>query len=342
MIQLEHRVNALVKAGQKFSDNKDLRVQSAKRKAEYENPWFTQENIERAISGVTDKFTNKEQLDSWLVKYSFPETSKPKILGLVLAGNIPMVGIHDIICGFLAGHNMHLKYSDKDKILIPLFIEFLIEAEAECAGQFEERERLNEADLVIATGSDNSSRYFDYYFGKIPNIIRKNRTSIAVLKEGTSREELTELGKDIFYYFGMGCRNVSKLYLPKGYPIELILEVYEEWKALALHNKYKNNFDYNYAIFLLNQTKFFANDCLIALEEPSIYSRISCIHFSYYDNLAEVQKELLGLSEKIQCIVSNCNFKDISVLPFGKSQSPELEDYADGVDTMKFLLEHHV
>ncbi len=342
MIQLEKRVVALVAAGKRFSNKESPEVQAAKRKAELENPWFTQESIERAIHGITSEFANQAKLESWLSKYNLKETPDAKKLGLVLAGNIPMVGMHDLICGFLAGHNMHIKFSDKDKVLTPLFIKYLTEELPECSLQFEERERLNEVDMVIATGSNNSSRYFDYYFGKIPNIIRKNRTSIGVLKEDTSREELKELGKDIFYYFGMGCRNVSKIYLPKGYPIELIMEVFEEWKPLVLHNKYKNNFDYNYAIYLLNKTKFYTNGSLITIEDPSIYSRISCLHFSYYEDLEELEKELKGLQDELQCVVSNCELKDIDVLPFGKSQVPGLADYADGVDTMKFLIEQQV
>lgn len=342
MIQLEQRIAALVAAGKRISDKENPTVQGAKRKAELENPWFTQEEIDRAIKGITSEFANQQKLESWLANYEFQGVPKAKTLGLVLAGNIPMVGIHDLICGYLAGHNMHLKYSDKDKVLIPLFVQFLIDELPETASQFEERERLNEVELVIATGSNNSSRYFDYYFGKIPNIIRKNRTSIGILNEHTSKEELKELGKDVFYYFGMGCRNVSKIYLPKGYPIELIMEVFEEWKPLVLHNKYKNNFDYNYAIYLLNKTKFYTNGSLITVEDPSIYSRISCLHFSYYESQDDLESEILEIQDELQCIVSNCQLNKMDVLPFGKSQFPRLEDYADGVDTMKFLLDQQV
>ncbi len=199
---------------------------------------------------------------------------------------------------------------------------------------------MNEVDLVIATGSNNTSRYFDYYFSKLPNIIRKNRVSVAVLHSETSMEELKMLGEDVFSYFGLGCRNISKLYLPEGFKVEKIMEAFEDWKEWVLHNKYKNNFDYNYAIYLLNKAKFLTNGSLITLENESLHSRIACLHYSFYNEKPALVEELTSLKDELQCIVSNVPLPSILTQDLGSTQAPELWDYADGIDTLDFLIKN--
>jgi len=339
MLSLRERIDILVNAGEKLNaamDSSDYA--SVFSMAQSSNQWFTQANIKKSIEAITLCYTDRAKIEKWLSAYKLPENTKPKILGLLLAGNIPFVGIHDIISGFIAGHKMHLKFSDKDSYLMPFFVKLITEQNPNAEMYFSEVERMYDIDMVIATGSNNTARYFDYYFGKMPNIIRKNRVSVAVLKEDTSIDQLKMLGEDVFSYFGLGCRNISKMYLPTGYKIEKIMEAFEDWKEWVLHNKYKNNFDYNYAIYLLNKVKFFTNGSLITLENESIYSRISCLHFSYYDGIEQIQTELTSLQDELQCIVSNVEFPKLQTVEFGATQAPELWDYADGVDTMEFLI----
>jgi len=341
MLSLKKRIELVVEAGARLqhheTDEEIIRTISL---AGSENHWFTPDNIKKSIKSINEKYTNLAKIEKWIDMYELPENTEPKILGLLLAGNIPFVGIHDVIAGFIAGHYLKLKYSDKDTYLMKLFVKFIVEQDEKAQAYFEEVERMNNIELVIATGSNNTARYFDYYFGKMPNIIRKNRVSIGVLGPDTSMEELKLLGEDVFSYFGLGCRNISKLYLPKGYQIEKIMEAFEDWKEWVLHNKYKNNFDYNYAIYLLNKVKFFTNGSLITIEDDSLYSRISCLHFSYYDNVETLNQELQGLASQLQCVVSNVELEGIKTFGFGETQAPELWDYADGVDTMKFLVSH--
>ena len=339
MLALKERIDILVKAGDKLKTAMDEPDYAAIfSSAESSNHWFTQSNIKKSIAAITSCYTDRAKIEKWIGAYKLPENSKPKILGLLLAGNIPFVGIHDIISGFITGHKMYLKYSDKDSYLMPFFVKLITEQDSNAEMYFTEVERMNDIDMVIATGSNNTSRYFDYYFGKMPNIIRKNRVSVAVLKQDTSMEELKMLGEDVFSYFGLGCRNISKIYLPRGYKIEKIMEAFEDWKEWVLHNKYKNNFDYNYAIYLLNKVKFYTNGSLITLEDESIFSRISCLHFSYYNDIENIQSELIELRDQLQCIVSNVELPKLDTVSYGSTQTPELWDYADGVDTMDFLI----
>ena len=341
MLSLKQRIDLIIEAGESlknFEGNEE--IMTAMSMAGSENSWFTEDNIKKSISSICNNYTDRSKLEQWLGNYQVPENKEPKILGLLLAGNIPFVGIHDVIAGFITGHLLKIKYSDKDTYLMKLFVKLIIDQNPEAQVYFEEVERMNGIDMVIATGSNNTARYFDYYFGKMPNIIRKNRVSVGVLGPDTSMTELKLLGEDVFSYFGLGCRNISKLYLPKGYKVEMIMEAFEDWKSWVLHNKYKNNFDYNYAIYLLNKVKFLTNGSLITLEDDSLYSRISCLHFSYYESIDELKEQLKEIEDQVQCIVSNMTLDGIKTYGLGESQSPELWDYADGVDTMKFLVSH--
>lgn len=341
MLNLKERIDIIIAVGEQlrnYESNDDIK--RAMSMAGSENQWFTEANIKKSINSITDKYTHPAKLNEWVKRYNLPENEEPKLLGLLLAGNIPFVGIHDVITGFIAGHYLKLKFSDKDTYLMKMLVKLIVNQNPKAEAYFEEVERMNDIDMVIATGSNNTARYFDYYFGKMPNIIRKNRVSVGVLGMDTTTEELKLLGEDVFSYFGLGCRNISKIYLPKGYKIEQIMEAFEDWKEWVLHNKYKNNFDYNYAIYLLNKVKFFTNGSLITLENESLYSRISCLHFSYYEDIEELSKELKGVKDQLQCVVSNVDIQGMNTYGFGETQSPELWDYADGVDTMKFLASH--
>lgn len=340
-MNLEERLQVLIQTGKLLAKKEpNAIVELAILKAQQENQWFTDENTRLALQAIIDNFMNAEKLKEWTSKYDIKESlTTPKKIGLVLAGNIPFVGIHDVMTCFVAGHQSNIKYSDKDSYLIPMIIKLLVQEDERAAHYFVEQERMNEVDAIIATGSNNSSRYFEHYFSQKPHIIRKNRSSIAVIDDDTSMDDLKDLAEDVYRYFGLGCRNVSKIYLPKSYKIEKVMEAFEGWKEIVLHNKYKNNFDYNYAIYLLNKVKFFTNGCIIAMESEEITSRISVLHFEYYSSKEELLNSLHSSIDKIQCIVSKHALGSFNTIPFGKAQSPELWDYSDGVDTLQFLIE---
>ena len=304
------------------------------------NPWFTKENTRAALDSVIHMFLNKEALEKWVSNYRIPEKQTRKKVGLVLAGNIPMVGFHDLLCVFMANQQALIKYSDKDNILIPWVLENLAAINPETKSFFTPVDKITDYQAVIATGSNNTARYFSYYFRHVPHIIRKNRNAVSILTGNETREELQGLAKDIFLFFGLGCRNVSKIIVPNGYDFSHFFSVLDGWKHLAFHNKYKNNLDYNHALFLLNKQPFLAHEVLLLLQSADITSRVACLHYEYYTDPVEVKQRLAGQEDEIQCIVSHEESLNYRV-PFGQAQNPTLETYADNVDTLSFLINLH-
>lgn len=303
--------------------------------AKSENNWFTDGSISMALDGIVHML-EAEKLNKWLVDYRLSENSNKTLVGLVLAGNIPMVGFHDLLCVLLAGHKAKLKLSSQDSVLMKFICESLINIDEGWENFIEYADRLNDIDAVIATGSDNSARYFEHYFGKYPNIIRKNRTSVAVLNGHESSEELTKLGVDVFSYFGLGCRNVSKVWLPANYDIKTLTNAWEVYKEIADHSKYANNYDYNKAILLMEKIPFEDTGYVLMTESEDLVSPTSVIYFQHYEDEESLSELLKKQQEKIQVVIGNIG---ISITPFGKAQFPELWDYADNIDTMKFLTE---
>ncbi|MFZ1702991.1 MAG: acyl-CoA reductase [Saprospiraceae bacterium] len=309
-------------------------------KAYSQNPWFTPENIQLSFQSIITQFLQREKLTKWVQSYPISNQQHVHKIGMVLAGNIPMVGFHDILCTFITNNVSVIKYSSKDDILIPFIIELLNNLDAKTKPYFERVERLSGMDAIIATGSNNSAQHFSYYFKNYPYIIRKNRNGIAILDGNESVKELTLLGNDIFHYFGLGCRSISKLYLPAEYNIPSLLSTFDPWSELTFHHKYKNNLDYNHALFLLNKQEFLHHDALLLLESHNIASRIGCVHYEYYENQASLEEKLSLVNEEIQCIVSNTqNYTKFPLTPFGQTQFPAVDTYADGVDTLSFLLQ---
>jgi len=247
-----------------------------------------------------------------------------------MAGNIPLVGFHDLLCTFITGHYAVIKPSSKDEVLITFLIKKMKEWKEDAAPYFTIADRLKDCDAYIATGSNNSSGYFEYYFSKYPHIIRRNRTSVAILTGEESDDELEALADDVYLYFGLGCRNVTKIYVPKDYNFERLLTIFKKYNYLSNHNKYKNNYDYNLAIHLLNNTYYMSNESLLLIEETSPFSRISQLHYEYYDDIESVKNSLAN-DNSIQCVVGG---KEIF---FGKAQQPGICNFADGVDTIGFL-----
>jgi hypothetical protein len=301
------------------------------------NPWFTPENVRRALTSVSEELT-EENLRTWTSSYpGLKEYTEPLKVGVIMAGNIPLVGFHDFISVLISGHSIIAKTSSKDNELI-VYISNLL---CSINGGFRDRIKFTEGTLtnfnaVIATGSDNSSRYFDYYFGKYPNIIRKNRNSIAIIEGDETTDELENMGVDIFSYFGLGCRNVSKLYIPKGYDITLILNRWNNFADVISNSKYANNLDFNKAVFLVNKEVFYDAGFFLLKEEKKISSPVSVLYYEQYESKDAVKQQTEFLKDRIQCIVSKHH------VPFGKAQSPHLWDYADGIDTIEFLLKKNL
>ncbi|MGZ5192428.1 MAG: acyl-CoA reductase [Kaistella sp.] len=314
-----------------FSEN-DGELAVLLRKSEIENPWFTLENQKFALNQWADLLT-LENINNWLSQYKTPLTRKR--VGLILAGNIPMVGFHDVISVVLSNHIPMIKLSSKDKRLLP----FLLEKWNEFSGghvPFEIVERLEDFDAVIATGSNNTARYLEYYFKDRLSIIRKNRTSVAVLKGDETEAELQLLAEDIFRYYGLGCRNVTRLFIPDNFLIDRIFENFLNFKEVINHNKYANNYEYNRAIYLLNQERFWDNNFVMLKEDDALFSPLSVINFSRYSSLDEVREYLNENQENIQAVVAKpeLGFEGIGL---GEAQNPGLDTYADHVDTMRFL-----
>jgi len=301
------------------------------------NAWFTPESVLQAVTSI-GKMLNRRQLSTWLDKYSIEENKQAKRVGLILAGNIPLVGFHDVLCVLASGNHALIKASSQDTRLIKYVLEMLTAIDDSFAYQFSFIDRLEKFDAVIATGSNNTSRYFDYYFGKVPNIIRKNRNSLALLTGRETGGQLNALGHDIFDYFGLGCRNVSKLMVPEGYNFNFFFESIEPYQPIINHHKYNNNYDYNKSIYLVNSDKHFDNGFLLLKEDERLASPLAVLYYGYYKDIPSAQASLEAESDKIQCIVSAAHLDaKTQIVDFGMSQQPALWDYADGVDTMEFL-----
>lgn len=301
----------------------------------FHNSWFTAENVFRAVEAMGNML-NEKDLDQWL-KAEVPTIGRKKV-GLVLAGNIPMVGFHDVLCVLASGHDAMIKSSTQDSRLIPWLLQQLCAIAPAFENRYQFVERLTGFDAVIATGSNNSSRYFDYYFAGIPHIIRKNRNSIAVLTGKENADELQLLGHDIFDYFGLGCRNVSKLFVPEDYQFTAFFEGIESFQPILHHHKYNNNYDYNKSIYLVNLAKHLDNGFLLLKEDEKMTSPLAVVFYETYKDLMAVEQKLSGEQETIQCVVSAEKLNGLrQVVGFGESQHPRLWDYADNVNTLDFL-----
>jgi hypothetical protein len=336
-MQLEERIQALIELGHRLNKADEYR-EAVIHRTHFNNQWFTKENQRQAINAIAEEFLAEKKLRNWLRNYSIPRQTNAQSVALILAGNIPLVGFHDVLCVFVSGHQAQIKLSDKDRFLLPYILRELKQIDPRTETYFSIVERLQDFTTVIATGSNNSSRYFESYFSTYAHIIRRNRNAVAVLSGSETREQLSAFGEDIFQYYGLGCRNVSKIYVPKDYDFTPLLEALHEHKEIVLNDKYKNNFDYNYAILVLNKVKYMANGCIILKEHSAIASHIAGLHYEYYEDHNLVEKEISNRLEEIQLVVAQPGLLSIPTFSFGAAQRPGLGDYADGVDTLAFLL----
>jgi hypothetical protein len=300
------------------------------------NGWFNKSNVLKAFESWSDALTT-ENLQKWTSKYNFDQIKDNKTVAIIMAGNIPLVGFHDFLSVLISGHSVIAKQSSNDKHLLPLVAKFLeyYNPYFKTKIQFTDN-NLSNFDAVIATGSNNTVRYFEYYFGKYPTIIRNNRNSVAILTGDETQEELEALGEDIFQYFGLGCRSVSKIFVPKNYNFEPLFNALYKFKDIINYKKYENNYDYNKAVYLMSLYKLQENGFIMLKEDTSYSSPIATLFYEYYDSYKNLTNQLHIDKEKIQCIVGSKNDSDF--VKFGQTQHPKLWDYADGIDTISFLL----
>ncbi|WP_128543496.1 acyl-CoA reductase [Larkinella soli] len=334
---LSDRLNTFIQLGNFLkSPENAAELQEIEERAYLKNPWFTPANSAHSLAAIASEFLNEEKLSAWIKSYN-PEPKAPKNVGVVLAGNIPAIGFHDVLSVLISGHRLMAKPSSQDFVLIQYLIQKIVEINPAFTEAIQFSERLNQAEAYIATGSDNTARYFEYYFSKKPNIIRRNRTSVGVLTGRETDADLLALGHDILDYYGLGCRNVSTVFVPEGYDFIPLLRLLEpQGIAFTSHHKYNNNYDYNKSIYLVNGVPHFDNGFLLITENQGLVSPISVLYFQHYADAGSLAARLTELEPKIQCIASADAHYPGSVA-FGHTQRPGLADYADRVDTMAFL-----
>lgn len=333
MLNQKAIIDAFVALGKKLNPE-DEKLQFAVTKTYVENNWLTKENYWLAIQHWKKELTTTT-LESFVAPYTYAST--PQKVGVIMAGNIPLVGFHDLLCTLLSGHIAVIKPSSDDKYVMLLFAEWLSALEPRLKERIYVVERLNQIDAVIATGSNNSFRYFEHYFKGIPSLLRKNRKSMAVLDGTETSEDLALLADDIFQYFGLGCRNVSFIYLPKKLDITTVLDACMKYRELANHNKFANNYTYHRALLLMNTEQHLDTGFALPKEQESLHAPLACLHYAYYENDEQVESFIEKNESDIQCIVGN--YSKIDTIPFGKAQKPDLQDFADGEDTLRFLSE---
>ena len=305
--------------------------QDAKALAFQKNGWFVESFIDKAVEEIIHNYLDRGKLSAWAAHYHIDDNIKPVTVGIVMAGNIPLVGFHDFLCCFIAGHKQAIKLSSKDDVLLKHMITHLATLNPEIYEVVEFRDMLKGCDAYIATGSNNTSRYFEQYFGKYPNLIRRNRTSVAVLDGSETEAELDKLVDDIHLYFGLGCRNVTKLLLPLGYDFIPLINASKRYDWFQDHHKFKNNYDYQLSILLLNGMYYMTGGSVLYLENDALFSPISQVNYAYYEPATDPY-EAISNNEDVQVAVGHQG------LAFGEAQHPTLFQYADGVDTMQFLL----
>ena len=332
-LRKEQLISAFKQLG-KYMNQPDNAFKAVIYSASNANAWFTEDEVNKSVKALA-QMLNETNLEQWFKGIEI--ATEPKNIGLILAGNIPLVGFHDVMCVLATGNIAQIKLSSSDNKLLPFLLNQLCAILPALKNHIIYTEQLKNFDVVIATGSNNTSRYFEYYIGKVPNIIRKNRNSVAILTGKESNKEIAQLGHDILDYFGMGCRSISKIFIPKNYDIKQFFEPLEQFNDIINHFKYNNNYDYNKSIYLVNQQPHYDNGFLLLKEDEGLSSPLAVLYYETYNSVNEVIEKLKQQQDQIQCIVGNIPSKELQILDFGQSQHPKLWDYADNVDTAAFL-----
>jgi hypothetical protein len=335
-LPLKTRVNAFLQLGEQLSNLEDEEKVQLFQKAENQNPWFVSESMSSALKGII-AMLKTEKVEHWLSAYYLHESVPSQDVGILMAGNIPAVGFHDLLCVLLSGHKASVKLSSSDSVFPLWLIQRILDIEPGFRQFIHVEEMLKGKDAYIATGSDNSARYFNYYFGKYPHVIRSNRTSVAILDGEESREDLENLGVDIFMYYGLGCRNVSKVFVKNVEILPKLLDALQKFEKVASHHKYFNNYEYNKSIYLVNREQHLDNGFLLLKESEELVSPIGVLFYEIYKNDTELDLKLASLESKLQCVLSRDTNKSNGTIPFGQAQCPDPWDYSDKVDTMAFL-----
>jgi hypothetical protein len=333
---LSDRISAFIRLGNRLSELEGDEKQALFQQAQNQNAWFTPQSLEQALKGI-QVLLDANALEKWVSNYSFSELDQPQQIGLMLAGNIPGVGFHDILAVLIAGHSACIKLSSQDSALPLWLLTQLKTIEPRFSDRIFIEELLKNKQAYIATGSDNSARYFNYYFGKYPHLIRSNRTSVAILQGDESTADLQALGHDIFDYFGLGCRNVSKVFVKNQEQLTQLLDALQSFEWVANHHKYFNNYEYNKSIYLVNRTTHLDNGFLLIKESADLVSPIGVLFYEIYEDEFELQSKLSALASQSQCVVGSSSLGFPGIIPFGQTQCPAPWDYADGVDTLQFL-----
>lgn len=328
------RLAAFVALGQRLATVSPDVITTLAARARNQNAWFDEPSVTAALAGLAHMLA-EEPLRHWATRYP-PEPTTVHKIGVVMAGNIPMVGFHDMLCVLLSGHVLLAKLSADDTVLMTWLMEELTRLEPRFTDAIQVLPRLNAADAYIATGSDNTARYFEFYFGKKPHLIRRNRTSLAVLTGDETSAELALLGPDIFQYYGLGCRNVSKLFVSTGYDFTPLLDALQTCEGVLNHHKYNNNYDYNKSILLVNRVPHYDNGFFLITKDPKLVSPISTVYYGEYESEVDLVDQLTDVAAQTQCVVS-ASARFAGSLPFGQAQAPGVAEYADRVDTMEFL-----
>ena len=334
---LKNRIEVLVKLGDRLKSG-DEYLDAVIHRTNYNNAWFSKENQHRRVKHIAEDFLSEEKLNSWMKNYEISDKPSGKSIAFLLSDNIPLEGIHDIICAFVAGHKSLIVLAENDQYLMPCILKFLKEIDEKTEKFFEITPKLEKFDGIITNIGNKKGDALRNYFGKYPNIFRKKRSSVAVITGEESDADLLKLGDDIFSYFGTSTRNISKMYFPKGYDLKRFLEITHEFKELVLNNKYKNNFDYNFAAFSLDKTSFHINGCMILVEKPEVISRTSVVHYEFYESKEKLQEDISAKAADIQNIVAPDGFLDLKTIPFGETTNHSLGEYLDEKDTMAFML----
>ena len=335
---LSHRIDALVYLGKQI-ELKDEQLIGIQEFSKHKNSWFTLDNTNYALENISTHFLQKDKLEAFAKQYDLPNETTPKTVAIIMKGNVPMVGFHDLLCVFLSGHHAKIKLSEDDKLLIPQLVKIMVEGFPEMEAYFDFVERMPKFDAIIASGNRDSVKTYKTYFSKFPNLIRDNKHGVAVLDGKESKEDLTNFGKDFFYYFGLSSRSVSKIYLPSDFDFVPLLEATHEYNQIVLHNKYKNNFDYNYTLHILNSVDYKANGCIMIIEDEAIQSRVATLHYEVYEDEVHLEKLLQAKKSEIQIIISNNTFTNFKTKKFGETNVVELNDFENNIDVMSFLKE---
>jgi hypothetical protein len=334
VMKLPERTKAFIELGKRIGSLTAGEIKELAARAGSENPWFTEESIALSLRGLS-AMLDEDEVMKWIMRYQ-PEPEKSSTVGVAMAGNIPFVGFHDFLCVLISGHRLKAKLSSQDSVIFTFIFKTLLAIEPRFEASVSIEPRLKDTDAIIATGSDNTARYFEYYFRNIPHIIRKNRSSCAVLMGEETDDDLARLGVDVFSYFGLGCRNVSKIYAPEEFDFGRLIKSWEPYRHVVLHHKYANNYDYQKSILLINLAPFLDGEFVILKKDEALVSPIAVIYFETYADQADLKKKIDALGDKLQLVTSARGWFGGSI-EFGKGQFPSVGDYADNVDTMKFL-----